>query len=83
MDIRSLGCALGPDNRRTFVSGHAVYNGRPTRTNHGTDKACPWSRRGGQVLSVPLNVLLVRGQTLFVKVLSVVHPDEQRAHPCT
>jgi hypothetical protein len=48
-----------------------------------------------QALSVPLVVRLVRGQALFVildvrldhgqdfsvKVLSVVHPDEQRAHP--
>uniref|UniRef100_A0A914ENX4 Uncharacterized protein n=1 Tax=Acrobeloides nanus TaxID=290746 RepID=A0A914ENX4_9BILA len=25
--------------------GHAVYNGRTTRTNHGMDKACPWTRQ--------------------------------------
>uniref|UniRef100_A0A914DMP7 Uncharacterized protein n=1 Tax=Acrobeloides nanus TaxID=290746 RepID=A0A914DMP7_9BILA len=51
------GCALGPDNRRISVSGHAIYNGRTTRTTDGTDKACPRTTR-----TLTTRTRLVRGR---------------------
>uniref|UniRef100_A0A914D3N2 Uncharacterized protein n=1 Tax=Acrobeloides nanus TaxID=290746 RepID=A0A914D3N2_9BILA len=52
---------------------------RLVRGQEEVDKACPRPRRGGQALSVPLNVRLDRGQSLSVWLMSNLSTDK----PCS